>query len=586
MRKVFFILIFLSLIIKLYSYWRIKRILFSPIGETGSYPIVIDSDHNGYNEIISCSCFGDSFWGWGIWEYHPINQYHLVYADTEVYPPPPGMEKGNFDPEDVGDIDEDGLIDLVGRNVESFNDSFYMVLTTQESPDYHSYPESLSWWYRYYNEEAADAAPIYFPPDLDGDGRREILFYPEPVGKIYIFENINNNQNQLVYDTFSPAYSFAFGDFDLDGKIEFVTAWLGWLGRVFIYENTGDNQYQLVKVDTVRLPNGSDVFSGNDVDNDGKPEFFVSFAKVADNKYTWDFYLYMWEAVGNNNYERVLVDQTSYSITLPGGNRSKCGDIDGDGVEEIIWATSLILFCYKAIGNNQFQEVWWWYQDHGDDEELVTNIYDLNKNGYNEIIVQGSGKTSIFEIEAVQVLRPNGGEIFSGNSQEVIRWKTFYPPRCDSLSLYYSIDNGRTYQLIASGIPGRETTYLWQVPNISSDSCKIRIVAYGPGWQFDESDGVFRIRETGIKEEISKTFHIDISRNLMKDEIRLNIDNLEDDLEIEIYNLSGRLIKNYYVKPAQKVILILDRKKERIPRGIYFLKLSSKNYQKIIKFIF
>ncbi|MEO0130797.1 MAG: T9SS type A sorting domain-containing protein, partial [candidate division WOR-3 bacterium] len=142
------------------------------------------------------------------------------------------------------------------------------------------------------------------------------------------------------------------------------------------------------------------------------------------------------------------------------------------------------------------------------------------------------------------------------------------------------------YHLIASGIPGRETTYLWQVPNISSDSCKIRIVAYGPGWQFDESDGVFRIRETGIKEEISKTFHIDISRNLMKDEIRLNIDNLEDDLEIEIYNLSGRLIKNYYVKPAQKVILILDRKKERIPRGIYFLKLSSKNYQKIIKFIF
>ncbi|MEO0097733.1 MAG: T9SS type A sorting domain-containing protein, partial [candidate division WOR-3 bacterium] len=74
--------------------------------------------------------------------------------------------------------------------------------------------------------------------------------------------------------------------------------------------------------------------------------------------------------------------------------------------------------------------------------------------------------------------------------------------------------------------------------------------------------------------------------NLMKDEIRLNIDNLGDDLEIEIYNLSGRLIKNYYVKPAQKVILILDRKKERIPRGIYFLKLSSKNYQKIIKFIF
>jgi len=583
MRKVVFILIFLSLVIKLYSYWRIKRLLFSPIGGTASYPIVVDSDHNGYNEIIF-----SIYRCWQIWEYRPINQYYLVYADTGGYPGNiPGIETGNFEPKDVGDIDQDGLVDLVGPNVENVNDSFFPLVTTQESPDYHSYPESLSWWYRTSNEYTFSYT-YYFTPDLDNDGKNEILTYESwDSCPIVIIENISNNTNIPVWRKVNYGSGFAFGDFDGDRLKEFVTASPGSSGRVFVFENTGDNQYQLIKVDTVRLPNGIDVFSGNDVDNDGKPEFFVGFAQVVDDKFIWDFYLYMWEAVGNNNYERMLIDQTRISLNISStGRRSKCGDIDGDGVEEIIWATPMILFCYKAIGNNQFQRVWWWRQDHGDDEEVNINIYDLNKNGYNEIIVQGSGRTSIFEVEAVQVLRPNGGEIFSGNSQEVIRWKTFYPPRCDSLSLYYSTDNGRTYHLIASGIPGRETTYLWQVPNISSDSCKIRIVAYGPGWQFDESDGVFRIRETGIKEEISKTFHMDISRNLMKDEIRLNIDNLGDDLEIEIYNLSGRLIKNYYVKPAQKVILILDRNKERIPRGIYFLKLSSKNYQKIIKFIF
>ncbi|MEO0135383.1 MAG: T9SS type A sorting domain-containing protein, partial [candidate division WOR-3 bacterium] len=194
------------------------------------------------------------------------------------------------------------------------------------------------------------------------------------------------------------------------------------------------------------------------------------------------------------------------------------------------------------------------------------NIYDVNGNGYNEILVSGYDHTSIFEIEAVQVLRPNGGEIFSGNSQEVIRWKTFYPPRCDSLSLYYSTDNGRTYHLIASGIPGRETTYLWQVPNISSDSCKIRIVAYGPGWQFDESDMVFRIRETGIEEKFFKTFYINISQNPI-----FSFD-LSVESEIKIYDIKGNLIKKEKIKDGKKTKIFLKEMKS----GIYFIEIGNK----------
>ena len=46
----------------------------------------------------------------------------------------------------------------------------------------------------------------------------------------------------------------------------------------------------------------------------------------------------------------------------------------------------------------------------------------------------------------------------------------------DEPGLFYSIDNGRIYTTIVTGVPGTETSYVWTVPNTNSDSCKIKII--------------------------------------------------------------------------------------------------------------
>jgi len=566
---------------------------FLPAGSmaAGTYPIGVDSDHNGLNEII----FRVSY-KWEIWEHRPINQYKLVYVDTGAYPYPPGIETGNFEPKDVGDIDQDSLTDLLGPNVERANGLLYNVVTIQESPNYTSYPESLSWWYRYSNY-AVQTAPFYFPPDLDQDGQRELLFLAEGIGVTYIFENRGNNQNELVWSRFrEPAWSFAFGDFDLDGRKEFATANLGSLGRVSVYENTGNDQYEMIYQDTVNLPNGSDVFSGNDLDQDGKPEFFVSFARWVGGN-IWDFYLYMWEATGNNTYERTFIDRVRDIDYLD--RWSKCGDLDGNGVEELVWSIGAQVRVYKATGNNQFQLVWNWRNDHGGDyPHSLVNIYDMNKNGYKEIVVSGWNKTSIFEVEAVKLLRPNGGENFLGNSQELIKWQKFYPPRCDSLSLFFSQDNGRNYEIIATGIPGTETSYLWRVPNISSDSCKIKIIAYGPGWQYDESDRVFRIREVGIEElepEVLFYFTFEIRSYVFKSHTAIHFSlPYKNKVSLKIYNNFGKLVKSFFFNPQSpdnRYRFIWDGTNnfnKRLPPGVYFLILTldeAKDYKIIKKII-
>ncbi len=577
----------------IHAQFRIKRIVLLPSGlYTGSdgIPICCDSDHDGLNEIIFSTAIPTR---WEIWEHHPyiFNQYQLVYADTGAYPYPPGITTGNFRPFDVGDIDNDSLIDLLGPNYERANDTTFYIITTQESPKYHSYPENLSWWFRHSNNFIGEGgAGHYFPPDLDNDDRREILKgSSNPQYGLMIFENIANNNNQLVYtDNTRDGFNFAFGDFDLDGYYELVTATLGTLGIVDIRENIGDNQYQLIWTDTVRLPNGIDVFSGNDLDGDGKPEFFVAF--YSGNT----FYLYMWEATGNNRFERILIDQKTITVSYSTGRRSKCGDLDGDGIEELVWATPTRLFVYKATDNNQFQQVWQWSQDHGTNECLIVNIYDMNNNGYNEIVVGGSGKTSIFEVEAVRLLRPNGGEVFQDSTQELVQWQKFYPPRCDSISLFYSIDNGNNYTMITHGLSGNDTSYLWTVPNFNSDSCKVKIIAYGPGWQYDESDGVFRIAGTGIEEigvaDGNRAMTLRVFPNPIKSVFRVQYSIPSpspqsspingkgfNKVTLQLFDTSGRLLKTLvdeYQNPGT-YSLEIGNWKLKIPTGVYFLSLQT-----------
>jgi len=207
----------------------------------------------------------------------------------------------------------------------------------------------------------------------------------------------------------------------------------------------------------------------------------------------------------------------------------------------------------------------------------------MNQNGYNEIVVGGSGKTSIFEVEAVKVLRPNGGETFIGNTPELIRWQKFYPPRCDSLSLFYSLDNGRTYDTIITGIPGSDSSDLWTVPDTSSDSCKVKIIAYGPGWQYDESDGVFSITPIGIGENLSQTlnqFRFEILPNPSKGKIRFKIWNGDKDLTLKIYNLAGELVKSYSLTPNNQQLTTFlwdgrDNSGKRLSAGVYFYRLKT-----------
>ncbi len=97
----------------------------------------------------------------------------------------------------------------------------------------------------------------------------------------------------------------------------------------------------------------------------------------------------------------------------------------------------------------------------------------------------------------VAVVYPAGGEAFAPGDTVDIRWTAADNRQVDSVSVFYSQNAGSDFILIASGEPN-DSLYRWIAPEIASDSCMIRVVAFDPGNLTGEDvcDGYFSIRAT------------------------------------------------------------------------------------------
>jgi len=198
----------------------IAGIASGPYSRASGRVVCCDSDHDSLPELVfsAWSVYPSDPPRVEVWEHQGWNRFSLVYADTGAnHPYPPGITTGNAIPFAAGDVDGDGLTDVVCINVEipSVPDTFYRIVMTLESPDSFSYPCSLSWHYRW-GGIGTIPIPTYLPPDLDGDGHREIL-----CAGTWIWENASNDSNELVWCNHECGFG-AFGDFDMDGRMDLV----------------------------------------------------------------------------------------------------------------------------------------------------------------------------------------------------------------------------------------------------------------------------------------------------------------------------------------------------------------------------
>lgn len=114
--------------------------------------------------------------------------------------------------------------------------------------------------------------------------------------------------------------------------------------------------------------------------------------------------------------------------------------------------------------------------------------------GNDQIYIDNSATSTV--PPTVQVLSPNGGENILKDTQYYITWTATddEPLPATPISIYYSINDGSSWELIVSSI-ANSGVYTWEVPNISATYVKIRVVAEDSDANFghDDSDNFFRI---------------------------------------------------------------------------------------------
>ena len=309
-----------------------------------------------------------------------IHNFQIAYEDTNL----------GF-PILSGDINQNGLPEIAWLqiNYDSLGNYRGRNLVFYES----ARPGQLATTFIFFHRIFERYAVWMFPriTDLDQDGKMEVIYYGDdyytgdnPGTKTFIAEYNDSTQTlERLKGDFGRSGDWAVGDFDQDGLMEFV--WGNFDGQVFVMEHTGkDNDYALTFIGQVAISRAALYTEGNDIDGDGRPEFFVSGRGYKNG--LWTNVITCFETIGDNQFEKTV--QIEFSglgsfYTLSSLNH---GDITGDGKDEILFADGATLIVLHATGDDDYEILWMNSYRIGIGELFISTGYISNAAKRNLIV--------------------------------------------------------------------------------------------------------------------------------------------------------------------------------------------------------
>jgi len=151
-------------------------------------------------------------------------------------------------------------------------------------------------------------------------------------------------------------------------------------------------------------------------------------------------------------------------------------------------------YYYASVSNNQLNTSNWSTPSTPTTKAYIkiadyynTSIYDTSDYDFNIVNPQPS----------ITVTSPNGGEVWGIGSYYYITWNNV---SVNSVNIYYSIDNGSTWNSIASSQTG--SSYYWNVPasltNAPYNNCRVKVEDASNSSLFDISNATFTLTQPGI----------------------------------------------------------------------------------------
>ena len=280
----------------------------------------------------------------------------------------------------VGDVNSDGIKEVHLRTTDTLNGKFYKIDTLS------GLPTSFYFIFYYYPNQIGYETF----GDFDKNGLTDCAFVDASnPSRIIISEfrqGVNNFTTMFNMPTEGDSPSgFAIGDFDMDNKTELVVSTL--LQNVYVIEVEDSNYYSVVWQGVIPTYNPYMKTSTNDIDGNGKPEFWIGGQSFIDGISTF----WCYESDGNNSYIPVAGIELRYLVSLF-SYHLQAVDIDNDEKEELVINIGDNLFILKFTGKPNRHSYSIYYAKIGDATQpgalfLPSTIYDLNNDGKKDILL-------------------------------------------------------------------------------------------------------------------------------------------------------------------------------------------------------
>ncbi|MCK6622644.1 MAG: T9SS type A sorting domain-containing protein [Calditrichaceae bacterium] len=365
-----------------WKYIRQQNILL--VGGRIGYPMVIGDFNNngkidfaGVYKIPINTDIGQA----GIVELQSDSTFvvNKVYQDTVIIPYA------------LTDVNNNGLLELNISNplFEVAGQGF----TNYEQSHPDSYPNVRQFTHRTW-EFAGQVGSETFT-DLDNDMYIDVLYKGtdstvQCCPQVFVAEydpSVNNFVRRFGVIPFPDwrVSGFSVGDFDGDGFTEFATGSGASFSHVYIWENTGDDSYSQVYVDTMTTANAYMTAATNDIDGNGRGEFFIGgsafYSGIPASRIYW------FEATGNNTYEKVR-SFFLWGTDVLGFTELFIYDVNSDGIDDLVFSFSFSIVI--LTWNNAAQQFDLFYYDWWENlnQEIHSiNMYDVFNRGYPDLFV-------------------------------------------------------------------------------------------------------------------------------------------------------------------------------------------------------
>jgi len=280
------------------------------------------------------------------------------------------------------DLDNDGRIELNIRRAQDF----YNFESTSDS----TLPDSVNFIYRMWEISGAVSSETFV--NMDHDNFMDLVYVgddsTEPYGqKIFVAEYDPVLNNFIKRYSYRPkdwrVSGISTGDFDGDGYQEFVTGSIH--GKIYLFENTGDNNYEMTYNDSVDTPNAYLTCATNDIDHNGKTEFFIGGSSYYNGMSGTR--VYWFESNGNDSYTKIRSFFLLGTGVL-GTTELYSYDANADGKDDLVFAFDhyVIILVWNNAEEN-FDLFYLNYINLGYSSIQSVNIYDVSNDGRPDLLI-------------------------------------------------------------------------------------------------------------------------------------------------------------------------------------------------------